>query len=190
MVPGKIPRHILFLREPADRIVFQYNFKMGKDYYAKGLETISFKEWYDKNKRGQSAVDWLLRIFLQISMRQLTDDDQYRIASECLKHFWFVADTKNIDHYATPLLHRIGVPLDMERSNVTGADFPQFQELSNDLRERLNADFPLDVEFYRAMTARTKEYAANLNLRPDSKKPRLFFRPSPNPFASLRKKYH
>ena len=49
MFPGRVPRYIVFLREPAERFVSGYNFEMR----TKKGENISFWRWYDSQTKNE-----------------------------------------------------------------------------------------------------------------------------------------
>jgi len=73
---------------------------------------------------------------------------------ETLDRFWFVGVTEHIADDAPWLLARIGIATEMERANVAGVHYPRTLELTPDLRGRLNAESPFDVQLHEYGRAR------------------------------------
>ena len=154
LVPGRIPRLITFLRDPAERIVSNYNFHQQRDYKN---EPVSFDDWY-ASKRKNSVVSSIVRNFLGLQTSKISVERRFELADDALSKFWLVADTSDIDRLSGPLFRRIGVPDQMTRSNVAGLHFRRVLMLDDDLRERLHRDCPQDVAFYRKWYAQSRTF--------------------------------
>ena len=85
LVPGKIPLHIVFLRDPAARIVSRYNFLMNKHYLTEDRPPISFDEWYADDRERHSVVRTLVHKFLGRPTRGVSLEQCATIADEALE---------------------------------------------------------------------------------------------------------
>jgi hypothetical protein len=156
LVPGKIPRHVLFLREPAESLVSYYNHQMKQRRLA-GEPLLDFEQWYDESKRDNMMTRWMRTHFMMEAdpgkMRRRELDQ----VQETLRAFWFVGCTQYLDRDAPLLFRRIGVAGNLERANVAGADYERTLSLNTSLRERVRAENPLDVELYEFWEARLEQ---------------------------------
>lgn len=161
LVPSKVPRYILFLRDPAELLVSLYNFDMR--YHRKPEEpVVPFDGWYEERQRKNFMVYWLLNDFLAPN-RPSRKVPLLRAINTVLESFWFVGCSEFLDQDGPLLLRRIGVPGELERSNVTGVHHAKVLSLDQPLRERLYADNALDVELYRTWRDRREESRARIN---------------------------
>jgi hypothetical protein len=60
------------------------------------------------------------------------------------------------------LLKRIGVPQDLERSNVAGVHYPKLRTLDDGLRAKLHGESDLDLEVYQTWLKRLPRSRARL----------------------------
>jgi len=150
LVPGKTPRHVTFLREPAEMLVSYYNFEM-EQRRKNGQPIDPFEQWYGGKRN--VMTHWLHTHFMG---RQSTDVDVSVLNTviDTLDRFWFVGVTEHISDDAPRLLARMGIATDIERANVAGVHYPRTLSLSEDLRERLNAENPFDVQLHEYGRAR------------------------------------
>jgi hypothetical protein len=148
LVPGKVPRHILFLREPAETLVSFYNYEMKLRRQNKQQPLIPFEEWYDISKRDNMMTRWLLtRFMLEPHPHKITRRERKRI-QQMLRQFWFVGCTEHLDRDAPLLFERIGINGVLERANVSGLHHQKTLTLDTALRDRLRAENPMDVDLY------------------------------------------
>ena len=153
-VPSKIPRYVLFLRDPAETLVSLYNFEMR--YQRPASEPIvPFDIWYN-NRHKNFMTNWLLGDFLRPG-KPSRKTPPMQIINAALEKFWFVGCSEFLDEDGPLLLRRIGVPQDLERSNVAGVHYPKLLNLDASLRAKLYADNDLDVELYRTWRDRLGE---------------------------------
>ena len=155
LVPSKTPRYVLLLRDPAELLVSLYNFDMR--YQRPASEPIvPFDDWYKSRQRKNFMTNWLLNDFLRPS-KPSRKTPPMQIIKPALNEFWFVGCSEFLDQDAPLLLRRIGVPVEIERTNVAGVHYPKLLSLDDSLRAKLYADNDLDVELYRTWRERLGE---------------------------------
>jgi hypothetical protein len=147
MVPGKVPRHVLFLREPAETLVSFYNFMM-KLRRNNGESVIPFDEWYDLSKQDNMMTRFLWTEFMLERCPRRITRREWRGVQRMLRTFWFVGCTEHLDADAPLLFQRMGVNGVLERANVSGLHHEKMLALDAGLCERLRAENPIDVELY------------------------------------------
>jgi hypothetical protein len=161
LVPGKIPRHITFLREPAETLLSYYNFQMSLEH-SSDRPAVEFDQWYDSTKRDNMMTRWFYKQF----MRERDPGPLTRRILEAvvkvLRDFWFVGCTEHLDRDAPVLFKRMGIAGSLERVNVAGVHFEKFKTLDPSLRRRLQQDNPLDVELYEYWKNRLDESVARI----------------------------
>jgi hypothetical protein len=155
LVPSKIPRYVLFLRDPAELLVSLYNFEM-RYHRPVGEPSMTFDNWYRERQRKNFMTNWLLGDFLRPS-KPSRKTPPMQVINAALENFWFVGCSEFLDEDGPLLLRRIGVPQDLERSNVAGVHYPKLLSLDDSLRATLYADNDLDVELYRTWRDRLGE---------------------------------
>jgi len=161
LVPGKIPRHILFLREPAETLVSFYNFQM-KHNRKDEKPLIAFEEWYDRSKQDNMMTRWLFSEFMRERWPRKTTLREWKQVQRVLRTFWFVGCTEDLDRDAPLLFQRIGVSGVLERANVSGLHHEKTLTLDAGLRERLRAENPIDVELYEYWKGRLDQTVARI----------------------------
>jgi len=155
LVPSKVPRYVLFLRDPAELLVSLYNFEMR--YHRPADQPIApFDVWYKEHRRKNFMTNWLIGDFLRPE-NPSRKAPPLKIINLALEKFWFVGCSEFLDEDAPLLLRRIRVPQDLERSNVAGVHYPKLLSLDDSLRATLYADNDLDVELYRTWRDRLGE---------------------------------
>jgi hypothetical protein len=152
LVPGKLPRYVLFLRDPAELLVSLYNFEMRYQRPA-DQPVVPFEKWYKDGRRANFITNFLLVHFLQ-SKKRLSAAAALPLINSALEKFWFVGCSEFLDDDAPLLLSRIGVPQDLERSNVAGVHYPKTLTLDDSLRATLHAESEVDLQLYRTWRSR------------------------------------
>jgi len=147
LVPGKVPRYAIFLREPAELIVSSYNFEM-RYQRAPGEAVVPFDQWYTEGRKRNLMAHWLLEHFLQRPPSRI-DTAAVRAVETSLKSFWFVGISEYLDRDAPLLLRRIGITATLERANVSGVHHPKLFTLDDSLRSTLNGESDIDMEIYQ-----------------------------------------
>jgi hypothetical protein len=149
LVPGKIPRLISFLRDPAEMLMSHYNFHMEFNFRQQNKPAIPFDEWYTEKFRGNVMTGWLYREFLRGDRCRAVTAEVLREVQQALESFWFVGCTEFMDRDLPTLLNRMGIAGTPERANVSGVHHKKLMELDDSLRQRLYRDNPFDRELYQ-----------------------------------------
>jgi hypothetical protein len=105
LVPGREPRYITILRDPADRIVSAYNYRMAIG----DVEYQEFDAWYEAFPRNH-MFKWLRR-----GLGVETMDEVLAM----LRTFWFVGATEHLDEDLPHLFRAIGTPETWHNLRVT-----------------------------------------------------------------------
>jgi len=106
---------------------------------------------------------WLFESFLQNKPAATLRPSALRKINEALERSFFVGLTEHLDRDAPRLLERIGVPVDLQRTNVGGVDYKKVIKLDDSLRIELYERNSLDVELYRHWQSRLPESVAAIN---------------------------
>ena len=146
LVPGKAPRHILFLRDPAELLVSLYNFELRQEPTDKPV--VAFDEWYNKSGRKDYMTTWLAEHFMAPEPPP-ADKPLLQSINTALEQFWFVGCSEFLDDDAPLLLRRIGLPPKVVSTNIAGVHYAKRLTLDDALREKLYRENSLDLELYR-----------------------------------------
>ena len=146
LVPGKVPRYVLFLRDPAELLVSLYNFEL-RDQPA-DQPVVPFDEWLKDSGRRNFMTKWMIEHFMAPDPPP-SDKPALESINAALEQFWFVSCSEFLDDDAPLLLRRIGLPPKVVRSNVAGVHYPKRLTLDDSLRAKLYADNELDLTLYR-----------------------------------------
>ena len=155
LVPSKVPRYIIFLRDPAELLVSLYNFEMRYQRPAND-PVMPFDKWYGEGQRRNFMTYWLLSDYLHPG-KPKRGTPPLDAVNAALENFWFVGCSEFLDQDGPLLLRRMGLPQHLERVNVTGVHHPRLLVLDDALRDRLYADNALDVELYQTWRARLEK---------------------------------
>jgi hypothetical protein len=150
LFPDAEARHMTIIREPAARLVSQYNYRMS----APAAGVVPFEDWYAGIPRNP-ATRWLRRRF--------APGAPFRDLLAVLRDFWFVGTTEQLDEDLPGLFAAIGVPQGHERVRVAGGDdgldgleFPDDRglitvrlEVNDSIREMVHRDHPKDLRLWR-----------------------------------------
>ena len=170
-VPGRRPRYFTILRDPADRILSVYNFRVQQDE-----ADIPFWDWYETYPRN-NGYKWLKRVF------GIEDDVPPWEITARLDEFWFVGVTERLSDDLPDLFAHFGVPTEWidqrttvpERDEVDrqGAVPPMFRwamgnnvyrslEMTDDLREQLHDRNKRDVKLHQYARQRREDTRGRL----------------------------
>jgi len=147
LLPGRIPRHIVLVREPAETLVSYYNHQMKQARLA-DQPAVDFEQWYDRSKRDNLMTRWLLTEFMMEPCPERMTGRELKQVQAMLQTFWFVGCTEYLDRDAPILFRRMGLSGVLKRTNVAGLHHEKIMTLDNRLRQRLRAENPLDVELH------------------------------------------
>jgi len=145
--PDRSIRYFTILRDPADRIVSTYNFRMATE------DRVDFWEWYS-GYRPNAASRWL--------RRRLEAPPSTAALLEALRRFWFIGTTEHLDVDLPNLFSAMGVPGAWTKRRVAGAApdldnldhpdagrvIPRLITVDDEIRERLHADNRRDLRLY------------------------------------------
>ncbi len=158
LVPDADPRYFTIFRDPADRIVSTYNFRMSTGNHAPQ----SFESWYGDWPRNKT-FKWLRHRVGCHSMPEMLDR---------LRSFWFVGVTEHLDEDLPKLFAQLGLPqqwanmrlsADMDSpasaSHATNpfaeargeksARISRHLQITPELRERIHNDHRRDLRLHR-----------------------------------------
>lgn len=167
LVPGKEPRYVTFLRHPAERIVSDYNFQM-EMRRRENRKEISFESFYRRGGKNyvirwicnhflgygnNYVIRWISKLFLRMDSRGHSARKAFFMTDRALRKFWLVGSTDRLESCVAPLLSDLGIPTELERSNITGRDFPKTLHLSDKLRRMIEANNPWDIKLFRKWCA-------------------------------------
>lgn len=148
LIPGKEPRYITFLRDPAERMVSLYNYRMYDQYICKGLAPISFEAWY-RDTLKLDMTQWICRQFLGKKTADLAGVDERELAQTTLDRFWFVGTIETFDEDVAYLMRHLGLPPVVARSNVTGVHFERTLALTGQWRQQIYRNHEHDLTLHR-----------------------------------------
>jgi hypothetical protein len=132
-------KEIVVLRDPAQRIVSQFNFK-SFILERRDQPEISFDTWYEGLGSNPMTRFLAKRLELPVDVDALI---------ERLKSFEFVGRTEDMDQWLPHLLRAMGLtPVLPKRANVTGVDHQRIVTLDDSLHARIQSDNPLDYMLY------------------------------------------
>jgi len=158
LVPGRIPRFITFLRDPASQIVSHYNFQ-AEVASMEGSPVPDFDAWYANRPRNPQAM-WILSHFLQVNPAALQTTEQVlQAVNATLDCFYLVGATESLVSDVKPVLDALGVPSEIPRRNRGGVHYDKRLELSDALREQLERENAIDVSLYQGRFTEAREPA-------------------------------
>jgi hypothetical protein len=160
LVPGKTPRYVTFLRDPAETIVSRYNFAMAMNRRS-GQPMVDFEQWY-ATFQPNYVTNWLYCRFME-KRRRGQNAGLLKKVMKALDRFWFVGCTEYLDRDAPVLLGRIGLHGTPERTNVSGVHFERVLSLDSGLRQTLYAKNPLDLDLYQLWKERLPQSLAHVH---------------------------
>jgi hypothetical protein len=149
LLPASVIRFVTFLRDPAERWISEYNFKIGT-----GLidSTVNFEAWYSAFEDKNYQLRWLYHEFLGYSDGNPVSAIYETVKTE-LEQFVFIGYVGDFDKDARILMELLKLPAIEYRANVSGRDFPVSQHLTPELRERISEDCHYDQLLIDELTA-------------------------------------
>lgn len=164
-VNGKEHRYMTIIRDPADWYVSVYHHQIARD---RVKNPPTFEEWYE-NKGTNSVntissgnnrmVGWFARSFAQ------DISDAFDVLDKC----WFVGTTESLDSDLPYLFATVGVPLAYENRRVAGmfdvvdgVEIKKLYTITDEMRQQIYKDNPIDVAFYEKAKDRRDETRGNL----------------------------
>lgn len=166
MVPGsREARYVTFLRDPAERCVSLYNFRRSR-----GVTRLDFESWYRDQFLGDPRNS-VVRFYASSLLAPEMLSDQAALvpaAKKLLERCWHIGVTDRLAESLDMLCAEIGIPADWTSQRVAGSGKPlrspshpdagemidQRIRLDADLRARVYADKPEDLELYEWAKAR------------------------------------
>ncbi len=162
LVPGRAPRYVTVLRDPAAQILSRYNFDRSR-----ARTSLPFEAWYAERFGSEHARNPQVRFLADRyagtdSERDLTQ--AYFSAVALLRRCWFVGVTAHLDDDLPHLFAAMGVPTTWDDYRRVGSGhrllgvpghprahdaLRRYVTLDNALRERLNADHAADLALVR-----------------------------------------
>jgi hypothetical protein len=162
LFPGRPVREVVFVREPADRLVSHYNFDR-RTRALRNKPPVTFEVWLER--QGPNPMTRFLSDRLGVATNvpsQLSD-----LLQELAK-FWMIGVTENLDQTGPVLFDAMGLPADVPlRSNVTGVSIKRHMSLTPDLRDELRVLHPLDTELHAACKGLEQRSLERLDFIPD-----------------------
>ena len=144
LFPGRPLREVVFIREPAARVVSHYNFSTTMRL-RNGRPVIPFDQYVAEYPANQMTNFLAKRLGIAKSQHLLNS-----VFAE-LSSFWLVGRTESLDQLAPRLFGDMGLePVMPRRSNVSGLTIERHVTLDPDLVEQLRHHHPHDVMLHRA----------------------------------------
>ncbi len=160
--PGRRVREAVFLRNPAERLVSQYNeFRRAQERRGQGNAVPSFDEWYERRSVPDFMVKWL-------ASHLLVDRPTPNAVLEALTRLDFVSTTEDMPKTVPTLLRALGIEPAPPVAPVIGADDEAALELDGELRARLEAENPDDHLLYAGVPVIQRLALARLERRVDA----------------------
>ncbi len=156
LVPGRTPRYVTFLREPAARLVSHYNFDMTVRRRRDDGPVEDFATWQASKPRNFMSY-WIVQNVLGRPAHTMSEAELFREADEALEWFWLVGITEQFARDSGRLMAALGLPPVGERHNVGGRDFPQLITLDDRLKARLRAEHAVDAALHEQWSRRAGE---------------------------------
>jgi hypothetical protein len=154
LFPERTIREVVFIREPAARMVSHYNWRCTMQALD-GAPVPSFEEFL--SEASDNPITGFLGKCLGLTARKL----QLSAILAELVGMWMVGTTESMDALAPALFGAMGLePAVPERSNATGVTIERHLTLTPDLADAIRAESPEDVALYEAcrrLEARTME---------------------------------
>jgi len=162
LVPKKNPKHITFLRDPAERIVSLYNFKMAYQFVNKGKQPEPFDSWWNTSRK-MSTIKFICKRFLKIQPGKLKPRETFQAALSTLERFWLVGTMETFTHDCSLIMKTLELPQipEGERSNVSGKHFDIQVKMSDEIREMIYKDCPYDVDLHRYFLQRRRAHMSS-----------------------------
>jgi len=144
LFPDRVVREVVFVREPASRIVSHYNFNATMTA-RRGNPVPSFDEF----RAGQPPNP--MTKFLKKTFEIPSGPSVLSEVLAVLADLWMVGTTESLDLLAPTLFERLGIGSSVpSRSNVSGGMIDRHLALTPDLADELRDEAALDLMLYEA----------------------------------------
>tara|TARA_R110002124_G_scaffold163261_1_gene330549 strand:+ start:9252 stop:10007 length:756 start_codon:yes stop_codon:yes gene_type:complete len=161
LCPGREPRYLTSVREPAERCVSAFNFQ-----HSRGHAPACFEEWYDTQYRinpRSSAVRFFAERWSRSELEDAGDRQMFDMAKTLLRQFWMVTTTRQLNELLSEICQSLDISMDWQNQRVAGVSGPlnlpnhpsqgerirRHQTLDDQIRQRVYADFPYDLDLYQ-----------------------------------------
>ncbi len=167
-------QRIIFLREPAERIISQYNHAMHIRNNILKQPVLDFYEWYEKdvrttfpwaNMRNQpldksarlaaiSSVGhnymakFILNAMGKDNYQDLNDDHLFETANNILKAFWHVGVTEKLELSKQIIAQELNIDIQIGAFNRTNIEISKFLDLDLPLRKYLAEKNIVDYQLF------------------------------------------
>ncbi len=141
--PDREIRFATFLRDPAERWVSEYNFKL---YMKKIDQDTTLEQYYYSFRDRNYLCHWFSYHFLQNPFAD--HRETFHSVRRELEGFDLVGTVENFAVDSRALCDLIGLPPIRERHNVAGRDFPRKRRLTAEFRESIRRDCQADYALY------------------------------------------
>jgi hypothetical protein len=158
-VPGRVPRAITTLRDPAERMLSHYNFWMNV-LEKQGKPLMSFEDWYAAEPKDYQ-IRWIAETYLQTNVSRMSPRQISDIASEALDSFWLVCTLPTFESDIQILWDALSVPPLASRQNVSGVTHKLRFEMTDAVRRQVVEENALDVELYQRWLRRAEARQAS-----------------------------
>jgi len=165
-VNEKQHRYMTIVRDPADWYVSGYHHQMARD---RVVDPPSFEKWYERKGTNSvntiSANDNRMASWFANSFAAGDIERAFEILGKC----WFVGITSHLDEDLPHLFKAVGAPITYVNRRVAGEYDPEdgvkikkLYTLTQDMRELIYEENPLDLAFYELAKDRRDETRGNL----------------------------
>ena len=144
-------------REPAARLVSHYNFHVEIKRAKTGKDVLDWDYWYRGQKRN-FVCRWIKQNFLLRSFDDTQSDEAlFAEIAEALDSFWLLGTMPHFHAFVSRLYADIGVPPPSDRrSNIAGRDYPARISVTEEIRDAVYRDHPVDCAIYDMVHARAE----------------------------------
>lgn len=150
LVPGdRTVKFVGMFREPAARIVSNYNYNVQRKWVDIGNGVPEWPWWYRGQKRNFISR-WMKTKFLALPFdEQQTDEALFEEIAAALNLFWLLGTMPHFEAFTAKLHADIGVPpASKERWGVGGRHYPIRLTLDPQIEEMVARDHPVDCAIY------------------------------------------
>lgn len=117
-------RYITFLRDPVERWISEYNYKIYTNQISKKLGLLSYFNQFNHIQKNYQ-IYWIYNHFLdyKIDPRLYGIEEVYKIVKNELKNFFLVGTVENFKYYSKKISDIFKIPEFSIRRNTKGIDF-------------------------------------------------------------------
>ena len=167
-------QRVIFLREPAERIISQYNHAMHIQNNILNQPIVDFHEWYEQDARttfpwenirnqplDKSArlaaissvghnymAKFILNAMGEDNYQNLNDDHLFKKANNILKSFWHVGITEKLELSRQVIAKELKIDIQIGNFNRTDIEISKFLDLNLPLRKYLAEKNTVDYKLF------------------------------------------